>query len=196
MDSVYILGGLQPSQNGMNSGFLYSDFARPKKVKLTFSSATTTLYSAILNVPDNASGTIVSLPNPILITSPDTWAQTDASVEILDTYTGQEWENVALSEFNLLSYPTNTFANGKLPKIFTITGQPLDSNVEATPASENQNPIIVPNNPSLPISTKPQHSKLWWIILPAVLIILAILGVWQWRMKKKSNNPTKTDVVN
>ena len=164
IDSLFMLGGFGK----------YTDYSRPKKVKLTLVSKTENeakeMTSMILDIPDDGRGSYIDLPSEILMSrhfNPD--AEEHVNVEILEIYPGLKYKNLAISSFYLYSYlesfsKTNFEPSKDLIQVKTAPVSPKTEVVTPTPVQAQS------------------ASNYWWYIFGGVIVTcLAVVAVFKTR---------------
>ena len=132
-DAVNIIGGFRKDVSSAS----YQDYSRPKKIKLNFyrPHAQKETASLILNVPDNPKGSIIKFGKWV------SYSETEGAkmdIEVLDTYPGKKYSNVAIAEFDLLGVPAQLSETSDL-NIWL-------NKIETGSGSSSANPIISENN--------------------------------------------------
>lgn len=113
-DSVYFLGGWEKTNKNIGRGAIYTDYSRPKKIKLAFLNSNKVLYSANFELPDDPNGITFRLPQMIKLIPGLDNSDIQVDIQILDIYPGSKYQNVAISEFDIRRYLGDTFTEESL----------------------------------------------------------------------------------
>ncbi|MEI8229947.1 MAG: hypothetical protein WCG83_02300 [Candidatus Peregrinibacteria bacterium] len=184
-DSLYIIPGFQDDSVSPS----YRHYARPKMIKISFfpPHALKPTAALILNIPDKApwNDSTYTLGKWI------TYGKTEGArmdIEVLETYPGEKYSNVAISEIGLLGVPEQLGEHSNLDvgisKIDTGSGS-TDSLV----ISENPRSITSTGGslPQLTVSSVSTPARMTLSLYPVIITIEAaiIIGLGYTLFRKK-----------